>query len=174
MPLLICLLILAYWYLRPSSGAGFMRVPIAKVAAPAWALTNVQGQRMESSAFSNRVVVLNFWATFCPPCIREIPDLAAFHVAHSNDPVTVVGLSLDSIGAESVRAFVEKRGIPYPVALADATVAEAFGGVSQIPSTFVIARDGTFAARYLGALDREELERAVAPLISPGANPASR
>ena len=114
---------------------------------------------------SGSVVVLNFWATFCPPCIREIPDLSAFHLAHSNEPVAVVGLSLDAPPADVVRAFVRKHNIPYPVAIADAAVAEAFGGVGQIPSTFIIGPDGKFAARYLGALTREELERVVSPLM---------
>lgn len=162
LPLLICLLVLAYWYLKPPAGAGFMRVPIPRVAAPPWSLTNLNGQRLDSAALTGKVVFLNFWATFCPPCIREIPDLAAFHLAHSNDPVAVVGLSLDTTGPDAVRSFVRKLDIPYPVAMADASVAEAFGGVGQIPSTFVIAADGTFAARYLGALTREELERALA------------
>jgi len=139
-----------------------MRVPIPRVAAPPWSLTNLNGQRLDSAALTGKVVFLNFWATFCPPCIREIPDLAAFHLAHSNDPVAVVGLSLDTTGPDAVRSFVRKLDIPYPVAMADASVAEAFGGVGQIPSTFVIAADGTFAARYLGALTREELERALA------------
>ena len=164
-PLLICLLVLAYWYLKPPSGAGFMRVPMPRIAAPAWSLTNVHGQPLQSSSFTGRVVVLNFWATFCPPCIREIPDLAAFHLAHSNSPVTVIGLSLDSKPADAIRAFVEKHNIPYPVAIADAATAEAFGGVNQIPTTFIIAPDGTFAARYLGALTHDELERAIAPLL---------
>lgn len=167
LPLVICLLVLAYWYLKPPSGSGFMRVPIPKVAAPAWSLTNLHGQRLDSSSLTGKVVFLNFWATFCPPCIREIPDLAAFHLAHSNDPVAVVGLSLDTKGPDPVRSFVEKLKVPYPVAMADATTAEAFGGVAQIPSTFVIAPDGTFAARYLGALTREELERALAEASHP-------
>ena len=162
LPLAICLLVLAYWYFKPPSGAGFMRVPIPRVAAPSWSLTNLNGQRLDASSLTGKVVVLNFWATFCPPCIREIPDLAAFHLAHSNDAVAVVGLSLDTKGPEAVRSVVQKLGIPYPVAMADAAIAEAFGGVAQIPSTFVIAPDGTFAARYLGALTREELERVLA------------
>lgn len=173
MPLIICLLVLGYWYLKPSTGAGFMRVPMPKVAAPAWSLTNLHGQRVDSSTFSNRVVVLNFWATFCPPCIREIPDLAAFHLAHSNQPVAVVGISLDAKPPEAIRAFVEKHQVPYPVVLGDAAVAEAFGGVAQIPSTFIIGPDGTFAARYLGAMTREELERVLAILLPSSAGGSS-
>ncbi len=165
LPLLVCLLVLAYWYLKPASGPGFIRVPMPRVAAPAWSLTNIHGQRLDSAAFTGRVVILNFWATFCPPCLREIPDLAAFHLAHSNQPVAVLGLSLDSSPPDSVRAFVEKQRIPYPVAIADAATAEAFGNVGQIPTTFIIAPDGTFAARYLGALTREELERILPTLL---------
>ena len=66
LPMAICLLVLAYWYLKPPAGAGFMRVPVAPAQAPAWSLTNLLGQRLDSSAFTGRVVVLNFWATFCP------------------------------------------------------------------------------------------------------------
>ncbi len=144
-----------------------MRVPIPKVAAPAWALTNLDGKLLDSRSLTGKVVILNFWATFCPPCIREIPDLSAFHLAHSNGPVAVIGLSLDTTGAPSVRDFVQRFKIPYPVALADPATAEAFGGVGQIPSTFILAPDGTFSARYLGALTREELERALAAAAQP-------
>jgi len=167
LPLLVCLLVVAYWYFKPPAGPGFMRVPIPKVAAPAWSLTNLDGQLLDSRSLTGKVVILNFWATFCPPCIREIPDLSAFHLAHSNEPVAVIGLSLDTTGAPSVRDFVQRFKIPYPVALADPATAEAFGGVGQIPSTFILAPDGTFSARYLGALTREELERALAAAAQP-------
>lgn len=165
-PLIICCVILAYWYLRPSSGGSFIRVPIAPVEAPAWTADAVDGTRLNSTNYRGQVLIINFWATFCPPCLREIPELAAFHTAHSGHSVSVVALSLDQTGIEHVRRFVENNHVPYPTAMANSVIAESFGGVAQIPSTFIVGRDGKFVAHYLGALTRDELERAIAPLTN--------
>jgi peroxiredoxin len=148
-------------------------VPIRSAEAPTWTAESLDGTKLESTRFKGQILIVNFWATFCPPCLREIPELTAFHNAHTNDAVSVVALSLDQTGTQHVRDFVERNRVPYPTAMANASIADAFGGVAQIPSTFIIGRDGKFVAHYLGALTRSELERVIAPLtLRPTAPPS--
>jgi thiol-disulfide isomerase/thioredoxin len=129
---------------------------------------------VHSSNYLGSVVVLNFWATWCPPCREEIPELNAFQMAHRSDGVVVVGASVDEEGATVVRDFVRRMKISYPVLLADPPTQARYGGASTgpegtrltLPTTVVIDRKGNYAARYLGAMTREELDKAVAPLLS--------
>ena len=155
--------VILLWLMKPGSG-GFMPVPIQKTPAPAWVMPDLDGNAVRSETFAGRVVVLNFWATWCPPCVREIPDLQAFHERQGTNGAVVIGASVDTGDADVVRRFIQRQGVTYPVLLADAAAQEKFGGIASIPTTFIIDRQGRFAARYLGALTAQELDRAVAAL----------
>lgn len=159
--------LIGVWLTRPPK-ANFLRIP-GRGAAPDWAFNDLDGRRYAATNFTGQIVILNFWATWCPPCLRELPDLAAFHRAHSTQGVTVIGASIDEPPEPALRSFLKRSTPPYPVVVADALSREAFGGISQVPETWVIDRQGRVAARYLGALSREELERAVAPLLTNAA-----
>lgn len=163
--LAICAAVILLWTLRPGSGGSFQRVPIVPDPVPAWAITNVHGGMLASSDFRDRILVVNFWATWCPPCIRELPDLKAFHLANSNRPVSVIGVSVDEGGTDVVRDFVDRNALGYPVGLVTESMAGAFRASGTIPATYVIDRQGRFAAHYLGALTRQELERITAVLL---------
>ncbi len=166
MGIIICGAVIVLWTLRPGAGGGFQPVPIAQVAAPAWNVTNVLGGTLASTNLAGHVLVVNFWATWCPPCIRELPDLNAFHLAHTNQRVAVIGISVDQDGPEVVRNFVTRNSLAYPVGMVVPEMSQAFGAEGAIPTTYIIDRQGKFAARYLGPLTREELERVTAPLIA--------
>jgi thiol-disulfide isomerase/thioredoxin len=173
MGLLVCFAVVILWFLKPGGGSGsFRQVPITVEPAPEWAVTNLHGTVLSSTQLAGRVVVINFFATWCPPCVREIPDLNAFHVAHTNAGVTVVGFSIDTAGTAAVKKFSENFGIAYPVAIIDDTFAARFSAQGPIPTTFIIDRQGRFAARYLGAISRQELERITQYLIAQPAPPA--
>lgn len=155
------------WLMRPTRPQ-FLRLP-ARGPAPAWEFKDLDGHSHASTNFAGQIVVLNFWATWCPPCLRELPELAAFHRAHTNAGVTVIGASIDDPPEPALRSFLQRSPPPYPVFVADALSRDAFGGVSQIPETWVIGRNGQVVARYLGPIHREELDRAIAPLLAaPG------
>ena len=160
------LVVLAVIGLMRPRAPRFLRLP-GGGAAPAWEFTEVGGRKVGATHFVGQIVVLNFWATWCSPCIRELPELAAFQLAHVADGITVIGASIDEFPDKALASFLAKSRPPYPVLVADLAAREIFGGVSQIPETWVINRDGRVTARYLGPLDRAELERAVAPLLGP-------
>lgn len=151
-----------------------MRVPGASGTAPAWTMTDIAGHAVASTNFAGKVVLLNFWATWCPPCLAEIPDLIAFQAAHETKGFTVVGVAMDQEGMAVVRLFAERRKLNYPVVLASAEVPLLFGGSPMgplgggfpLPTTYVIGRDGRYVAHYIGALTRAELDKVVLPLLA--------
>ncbi|MDI1313575.1 TlpA disulfide reductase family protein, partial [Prosthecobacter sp.] len=106
-------------------------------SAPEWALPGLDGKTVKLSDFRGKVVVLNFWATWCPPCRREIPDLVALHEKYAEQGLVVIGVSLDEGGATSVKSFVTKAGVKYPVVMGDQETAQAYGGITSIPTTFI-------------------------------------
>jgi thiol-disulfide isomerase/thioredoxin len=136
-----------------------------KTPAPEWSAVDLDGNPVASSAFDGKVVLVGFWATWCPPCRREIPEFIDLQEKHGNDGLVVVGLSVDQKGPEAVKAFAEEMGINYPVLMADAALAQAFGGVRSIPTTFLIDRSGQIVARNVGYWSRDQLERELLPLL---------
>lgn len=146
---------------RVSNGTG------GEPAAPDWRLAGVDGKTVQLSDFKGKVVVLNFWATWCPPCRKEIPDLIALQKKYGNDLV-VVGVSLDENGPAAVKSFVAKSGINYPVVMGDQGTASAYGGIKAIPTTFVIDRAGKIVGQIEGGADLAGFESAIkATLSSP-------
>lgn len=139
---------------RASNGAGGER------AAPDWRLAGLDGKTVKLSDFKGKVVVLNFWATWCPPCRKEIPDLIALQKKYGKDLV-VVGVSLDENGLAAVKSFVAKNGINYPVVMGDQETASAYGGITAIPTTFVIDRAGNIVGRIDGGADLAGFESAI-------------
>jgi len=157
--------VLVTWLMRPQRG-NFLRLP-GRGLAPDWAFTNLDGRRFAATNYTGQIVILNFWATWCPPCLRELPELADFHRAHSAQGLTVLGASIDEPPEPALKRFLQRSSPPYPIVVADPQSRDAFGGVSQIPETWVIGRDGRVMARYLGAITRKELEQVVGPLLNP-------
>jgi DsbE subfamily thiol:disulfide oxidoreductase len=114
-----------------------------------------------------KVVILDFWATWCPPCRAEIPGLIDLRKEHGKQGLAVVGVSLDQDGAPAVKTFMEKLGIHYPVVLADQKVLEACGGIEAIPTTFIIDRKGRIVKEHVGFTEKEEFENEIRPLLNP-------
>ena len=134
-------------------------------AAPEYAFTSLDGRSIDSSELSGKVVVLNFWATWCGPCRLEIPSLQALHEDREQDGVVVLGLSTDRGAQSDVVAYLAERNVTFPVGLATARIRRAFGEIHGIPTTFVIDREGVIRHRVVGYFAPPALRAAVARLV---------
>ena len=149
--LIVSLLLLAAPALRAAGDPGAS-------PAPAWRLKDVDGREVSSDQFKGKVVVLDFWATWCGPCRSEIPGYVALQRKYAADGLVIVGVSLDQGGADAVRKFIADEKIDYPVVLGDDRIADGFGGVEAIPTTFIIDRHGMIRYRKVGAMPEGEFE----------------
>jgi cytochrome c biogenesis protein CcmG/thiol:disulfide interchange protein DsbE len=127
------------------------------VPVPSFTVTDLNGKTISSADLRGKVVFVNFWATWCPPCRAEIPDLIKLQDKY-RDSVVVLGISEDEAPAESVKAFVAQQKMNYPVVMTTPELAKIFKGVVALPTTFVIDRDGNLAQRHVGLLNAGETE----------------
>lgn len=133
--------------------------------APAWTLNDVDGNPVSSESLKGKVVVVDFWATWCPPCREEIPHYIEMQKELGPKGLVIVGVSLDAKGPAVVKPFIEKYGMNYTVVMGDDEIAEVFGGIEAIPTTFVIDREGRIASKKIGYESRAEFEKRVLPLL---------
>ena len=133
--------------------------------APAWTLRDVDGREVKSTDFKGKVVVVDFWATWCPPCRKEIPDYIALQKKYADRGLVILGFSMDEGPAADVKAFGVKMKVNYPLLMADGAVAEAFGGVEGLPTAFVIDREGNIRHRKVGLSDPAAYEKLIASLL---------
>ena len=136
-------------------------------AAPAFTLPDLQGRSVSLADFKGKVVVVNFWATWCPPCKAEIPDFVRFQAKYRDRGLAIVGLSMDAGGAREVRPFAEEHEVNYTMLIGNDDIAQAYGGIVGIPTSFVIARDGTIVKKFVGYTDPRVWEETLEPLLVP-------
>ena len=135
-------------------------------AAPKWELRDLNGNVVGSEQLKGKVVVVDFWATWCGPCRLEIPGYAEMQKKYGKDGLVIVGASVDQGGPAVVKDFAAKNGINYTMVMADESVVAAFGGIEAIPTTFLIDRNGQIRDRKMGAQESAEYERKVAALMA--------
>jgi thiol-disulfide isomerase/thioredoxin len=134
--------------------------------APAWTLTDISGKVIHSTDLKGKVVVLDFWATWCGPCRIEIPGFIALQKEYGDQGLTVIGASVDEGGPTVVKKFAGQIGINYPVGVADDSIQAAFGGIVGLPTTFIIDRQGRFVRKHLGLTDQSVFEAELKPLLA--------
>ena len=132
---------------------------------PAWSLKDVDGKTVNFADFKGKVVVIDFWATWCPPCREEIPGYIEMTKKHGKDGLVIIGISLDQAGPGVVRSFIAKSGINYPIVMGDDATVAAFGGVEGIPTTFLIDREGLIRDKKVGMMAAAEYEKKILEVL---------
>lgn len=139
--------------------------------APAFTLQNAQGQNVSLADFKGKVLILDFWATWCPPCRDEIPHFIELLKEYGEKGLQVVGVSVDQQGWDVVKPFIEQNHMNYPVLMADKEVYKAYQEIIEpnqrggIPFTFVIDRNGKITEQFVGYRDKSVFEAAIKPLL---------
>lgn len=135
--------------------------PVPPADAPAWKLKDVNGQEVSSAQFAGKVLVVDFWATWCGPCRVEIPGYVALQKKYGKDKLVIVGMSVDN-GPDVVRKFIAANKVDYQIVMADDETVQAFGGpegITAIPTTFIIDRAGKIRDRKLGSEETADFEK---------------
>jgi len=118
--------------------------------APDFNLKKFGGGMAKLSDYRGKVVILDFWATWCPPCRKEIPDFVELQKEFGDKGLIMLGISLDQNPKQALPSFLRKYNVNYPILLTDGKVDRAFGGITGIPTTFVIDQKGEIYKQYVG------------------------
>jgi peroxiredoxin len=152
--------------------------PLENKQAPAFTLKDTDGKKVSLADYKGKAVVVDFWATWCAPCKVEIPWLEKLHDQYASQGLVVLGISEDDLDVDDKAALLkekreiaesaEKLGINYPVLIDDAKVADPYGGVDALPTTFYVDRSGKVVAATIGLVDRDEIEANIKKALGNG------
>jgi len=132
--------------------------------APAFSLKDASGKRVRLADFKGKVVVLDFWATWCHGCKEEIPWFVEFQEKYRRSGLAVIGVSMDEDGWKSVRPFLEKNKLNYSIVMGDDAIAKSYG-VESMPMTLLIDRQGRVAESHVGVVEKDAFERTIQKLL---------
>ena len=151
------------------SSPGSVRAAVAsekdRKKAPDFALKDATGATVKLSDYRGKVVLLNFWATWCGPCQIEIPWFIDFQQQYKDSNFVIVGVSLDDDGWKSVKPYVEKKKINYRVVIGTEELSTLYGGVDSLPTTFIIDRGGRIASKHEGLISKSEYLNEIVDLL---------
>jgi cytochrome c biogenesis protein CcmG/thiol:disulfide interchange protein DsbE len=148
----------------------FDMVPVSKNlpgahAAPDFTLNSLDGDEIKLSDYLGKIVILDFWATWCPPCRKGIPDLVSIQNEFEDD-VVVIGISFDQPSTQDdLQPFIESYGINYPVVLGTVEVAVAYGNIQAIPTSFIIDRKGEIINTFVGLVPKSTIVEQINSLL---------
>ena len=131
----------------------------AASAADNFTVTDAEGKSHSLAGYHGKWLIVNFWATWCPPCLEEIPDLVAIKEARKD--VEVIGIAMEFQDAKQVVQFADGMFVNYPIVLGDRKVSESIGRVDGLPTTFIYDPQGKLAERHVGKITRKQIERII-------------
>ena len=144
---------------------GALKPANERQAAPELGLEDHEGKQANLRDYRGKVVVLDFWATWCHGCKEEIPWFAEFQRKYHDQGLNVIGVSLDDEGWKVVKPFIKSASVPYRIVLGNDATAKAYA-LEQMPDAFLIDGEGRIAATYVGMVNREGLEKNIQALLS--------
>jgi len=161
----VVILVWAAPRLLPHLGA-LVGVDSGPATSPQYRYVTLDGEEISDESLRGKVVLVNFWATWCTPCRVEMPLLEQMAARHKDAGFVIVGLAVDRVSTAQVRAFVEDRGVTYPIAHVDGSAEQTFGGVRGYPTSFLIDRTGKIRQAVIGPIGPLSLEPAVRRLLA--------
>ena len=145
----------------------FISASPKKIKAPDFELFDLNKNiiRLSDKKFDNHIIILNFWATWCPPCRMEIPGFVKFYKEYQNKKVVLLGICLDVDDVLRIKKFVKEYKINYPILIGTRKVVGDYGGIPAIPTTFILNHERNIVDRYIGAISDEDLKLIIDKLI---------
>jgi peroxiredoxin len=144
------------------------------IAPPDFEATDASGASFRLSDYQGKVILLNFWATWCRPCKEEIPWFVEFQHHHADHGFAVIGVSLDEDGWKAVRPAMESLKINYRVAIADGELVQKYGGLESLPQSMLIDRKGRLLVKHVGITSKSQYEREIVRALWSELSPAER
>lgn len=127
-------------------------------AAPEFSAKDLAGKTHRLKDYAGKMIVLNYWATWCPPCREELPVLAIFHESHKDKDAVVLGADSEKIDMEKLKAFVEEQMLDYPILPLGPSTETPFGELLGLPTSFIISPDGKQVEMHVGPLTPKQLD----------------
>jgi thiol-disulfide isomerase/thioredoxin len=126
--------------------------------AQEFSLTDAKGKTHRLSDFRGKWVLVNFWATWCPPCLEEMPDLGALYDDRKNKDLVVIGVAVDFQNPKEVLEFADNMLVPYPIVLGDKRITDQFARIRGLPTTLIYDPNGKLTKTHRGAITRKQIE----------------
>jgi cytochrome c biogenesis protein CcmG, thiol:disulfide interchange protein DsbE len=154
----------AIYSMRHHESSQAQTSPSANPMAPDFTLPQLDGRDLRLSSYRGKVVLLDFWASWCAPCREETPHLIELQQKYGGRGLQIIGVSMDD-SPDPARAFYQQFHMNYPVAMGNAKTGELYGGVLGLPIAFLIKRDGRIYAKHIGATDPATFDKEIATLL---------
>jgi peroxiredoxin len=149
----------------PEAVGAAVKAESARKPAPEFELKDADGKPVKLSDYKGKVVLLNFWATWCGPCKIEVPWFVEFEQNYRDQGFAVLGVSMDEEGWEVVKPFVASAKVNYRIVIGDDMTAQKYGGVESLPTSFIVDRQGRIAAVHVGLVSKKDYQNEIVELL---------